>query len=301
MLGILGCGQYGDVYEGYWVPYRMKVAVKTLKHDYLQEETASAEDFVKEVGIMKRMKHPNLLQLIDPIILGVCSKEPPMYIVTEFMVNGNLLDYLRSTPRDDLEPTTLLYMATQIASAMMYLESKNSIHRDLAARNCLVGENHLVKVADFGLARLVREETYTAQIGSKFPIKWTAPEGLAYSQFSTKSDVWAFGVLLYELVTHGEPPYPDVSIADVYSFLETGQRMDCPRNCPQNVYQLMRKCWQWEAEKRPTFKEIHSMLDNLTQPCDINSGCEDVGVMRVHLVRVNLQVTQKRNPRPQMH
>lgn len=129
-------------------------------------------------------KTSSLLQLS-----GVCTLEPPFYIVTEYMPYGNLLDYLRECSREEVTAVVLLYMATQISSAMEYLE-KNFIHRDLAARNCLVGENHVVKVADFGLSRLMTGDTYTAHAGAKFPIKWTAPESLAYNTFSIKSDVW---------------------------------------------------------------------------------------------------------------
>lgn len=260
----LGGGQYGDVYEAVWKTYNKTVAVKTLK-----EDTMALKDFLEEASIMKEMKHPNLVQL-----LGVCTREPPFYIITEFMTHGNLLDYLRSSNKEDIGPTVLMYMATQISSGMAYLEAKNYIHRDLAARNCLVGENHLVKVADFGLARLMRDDTYTAHAGAKFPIKWTAPEGLAYNKFSTKSDVWAFGVLLWELATYGMSPYPGADLTEVYHLLERGYRMDRPAGCPANVYRLMLKCWQWEAKDRPTFKDIHNALENMFEKSSISEEVE---------------------------
>ncbi|XP_057655913.1 tyrosine-protein kinase Abl isoform X2 [Diorhabda carinulata] len=260
----LGGGQYGDVYEAMWKRYNMTVAVKTLK-----EDTMALKDFLEEAAIMKEMKHPNLVQL-----MGVCTREPPFYIITEFMSKGNLLDYLRNGNKDQINAIVLMYIATQIASGMNYLESRCFIHRDLAARNCLVGENHLVKVADFGLARLMRDDTYTAHAGAKFPIKWTAPEGLAYNKFSTKSDVWAFGILLWEIATYGMSPYPGVDLTDVYHMLEKGYRMECPPGCPPKIYELMRQCWQWHANDRPTFKEIHHALENMFQESSITEEVE---------------------------
>ncbi|XP_064617086.1 tyrosine-protein kinase Abl-like isoform X2 [Liolophura sinensis] len=260
----LGGGQYGDVYEAVWKRYNKTVAVKTLK-----EDTMALKDFLEEAAIMKEMKHPNLVQL-----LGVCTREPPFYILTEFMTHGNLLDFLRTSNKEELGPTVLMYMATQIASGMAYLEAKMYIHRDLAARNCLVGENHLVKVADFGLARLMKDDTYTAHAGAKFPIKWTAPEGLAYNRFSTRSDVWAFGVLLWELATFGMSPYPGVDLTEVYHLLERGYRMERPAGCPANVYNLMLRCWQWDLKDRPTFKEIHYQLENMFQNSSISEEVE---------------------------
>lgn len=129
-----------------------------------------------------------------------------------------------------------------------------------------------MKVADFGLARLMRDDTYTAHAGAKFPIKWTAPEGLAYNKFSTKSDVWAFGILLWEIATYGMSPYPGVDLTDVYHMLEKGYRMECPPGCPPKVYELMRQCWQWLAVERPTFKEIHHSLENMFQESSITEG-----------------------------
>nr|NP_001261963.1 Abl tyrosine kinase, isoform G [Drosophila melanogaster]AGB94656.1 Abl tyrosine kinase, isoform G [Drosophila melanogaster] len=260
----LGGGQYGEVYEAVWKRYGNTVAVKTLK-----EDTMALKDFLEEAAIMKEMKHPNLVQLI-----GVCTREPPFYIITEFMSHGNLLDFLRSAGRETLDAVALLYMATQIASGMSYLESRNYIHRDLAARNCLVGDNKLVKVADFGLARLMRDDTYTAHAGAKFPIKWTAPEGLAYNKFSTKSDVWAFGVLLWEIATYGMSPYPAIDLTDVYHKLDKGYRMERPPGCPPEVYDLMRQCWQWDATDRPTFKSIHHALEHMFQESSITEAVE---------------------------
>ncbi|CAL4102604.1 unnamed protein product, partial [Meganyctiphanes norvegica] len=260
----LGGGQYGDVYEAVWKRYNICVAVKTLK-----EDTMALKDFLEEAAIMKEMKHPNLVQL-----LGVCTREPPFYIVTEFMTRGNLLDYLRNCNHNEVNEVVLLYMATQVAAGMEYLEDRNFIHRDLAARNCLVGENHLVKVADFGLARLMRDDTYTAHAGAKFPIKWTAPEGLAYNKFSTKSDVWAFGILLWEIATYGVSPYPGVDLTNVYHLLESGYRMDCPQGCPTRVYELMKQCWLWNPGDRPTFSYSHHSLETMFQETSITDEVE---------------------------
>ncbi|KAJ8413880.1 hypothetical protein AAFF_G00064780 [Aldrovandia affinis] len=260
----LGGGQYGEVYEGTWKKYSLTVAVKTLK-----EDTMELEEFLKEAAVMKEIKHPNLVQL-----LGVCTREPPFYIITEFMTHGNLLDYLRECDREEVNAVVLLYMATQISSAMEYLERKNFIHRDLAARNCLVGENHLVKVADFGLSRLMTGDTYTARAGAKFPIKWTAPESLAYNKFSIKSDVWAFGVLLWEIATYGMSPYPGIDLSQVYELLEKEYRMDRPEGCPEEVYELMRACWKWTPVERPSFAEIHQAFETMFQESSISDEVE---------------------------
>nr|XP_060630419.1 tyrosine-protein kinase ABL2 isoform X2 [Anolis sagrei ordinatus] len=264
----LGGGQYGEVYVGVWKKYNLTVAVKTLK-----EDTMEVEEFLKEASVMKEIKHPNLVQL-----LGVCTLEPPFYIVTEYMPFGNLLDYLRECNREEVTAVVLLYMATQISSAMEYLEKKNFIHRDLAARNCLVGENHVVKVADFGLSRLMTGDTYTAHAGAKFPIKWTAPESLAYNTFSIKSDVWAFGVLLWEIATYGMSPYPGIDLSQVYDLLEKGYRMEQPEGCPPKVYELMRACWKWNPLDRPSFAETHQAFETMFHDSSISEEvAEELG------------------------
>ena len=160
------------------------------------------KDFLAEAQLMKRLHHPKLIRLY-----AVCTSEEPIFIVTELMKNGSLLNFLRNKGRETVYEK-LMDMAIQIATGMSYLESKNYCHRDLAARNVLVGEKSVVKVADFGLARVIVEREYEARVGTRFPLKWTAPEALNYSKFSIKSDVWSFGILLTELITYGGAPYP---------------------------------------------------------------------------------------------
>ncbi|XP_047134794.1 tyrosine-protein kinase ABL1 [Hydra vulgaris] len=256
----LGGGQYGEVYKAEYKKYGVTVAVKTLK-----EDQTDVEEFLKEADMMKQIKHPNLVRLI-----GVCTHESPIYIITEYMPLGNLLEYLRQSDKADLPATTLLYMASQVAAAMSYLESKGFIHRDLAARNCLVGENHLIKVADFGLARSMMNDYYKAHSGAKFPIKWTSPEALAYNKFSSKSDVWAFGVLMWEIVKYGASPYPGHDLNQVYSLIEQGYRMECPEGCPDAAYELMLDCWKWNPNDRPTFSSICYRLDTMFDATNVD-------------------------------
>lgn len=247
----LGSGQFGSVYEGLWNK-TVPVAVKTLRPGKM-----NPKDFLEEAQILKQLRHPKLLQLY-----AVSTQEEPFYIITELMRKGSLLDYLRSRRCEPLPLLEQIHVGSQVAEGMQYLEERNYIHRDLAARNVLVGENGTVKVADFGLSRLVQEDEYLAQEGARFPIKWTAPEALRFNKFTTKSDVWSFGVLLMEVVTSGSIPYPGMSNIEVIDMVEKGYRMDRPHKCPTKLYNMMMSCWAKTPACRPTFEDLHWQLDD---------------------------------------
>lgn len=261
----LGSGQYGDVYRGMYSPKDgsppIAVAMKTLRDD-----NQVSDDFLKEMAVMKKLRHRNLLPLI-----GVVSLDKPYLLITEFMNQGSLLDFIKNANPMTINHSVQLRIVLQICDAMKYLERENFIHRDLAARNCLVksddagnSDSPLVKVADFGLSRLVDpDEIYTASQGKKFPIKWTAPEGISHKRFSVKSDVWSFGVLFWEVSSYGLQPYPGIDIANVFAMLENGKRLDKPDNCPRDSYDLMKKCWLWEADHRPSFSSLFERLMQL--------------------------------------
>ncbi|KAL1390312.1 hypothetical protein pipiens_001327 [Culex pipiens pipiens] len=246
----LGSGQFGDVWEGLW-NNTTPVAIKTLKSG-----TMDPKDFLAEAQIMKKLRHSKLIQLY-----AVCTLEEPIYIITELMKHGSLLEFLQGKGRN-LKLPQLIDMAAQIAAGMAYLESQNYIHRDLAARNVLVGDNNIVKIADFGLARLIKEDEYEARVGARFPIKWTAPEAANYSKFSIKSDVWSFGILLTELVTYGRIPYPGMTNAEVLNQVEHGYRMPQPPNCNATLYEIMLECWNKDPMRRPTFETLQWKLED---------------------------------------
>ncbi|XP_059837432.1 tyrosine-protein kinase SRK2 [Hypanus sabinus] len=250
----LGAGTFGEVWQGVWND-RTPVAVKTLKTG-----TMAKEDFLREAQLMKKLRHPKLIQLY-----AVCTIQEPIYIITELMKNGSLLDYLHKNQGLSLTLSDLLEMSAQVAAGMAFLEAQNYIHRDLAARNVLVGENNICKVADFGLARVFMgddDNVYEAREGAKFPVKWTAPEAIHSNKFSIKSDVWSFGILLYEIITYGKTPYPGMTNYQVIQELGRGYRMPCPVECPLPLYDIMLECWKQNDYERPTFETLQWKLED---------------------------------------
>nr|XP_054485104.1 tyrosine-protein kinase FRK [Agelaius phoeniceus] len=250
----LGSGQFGEVWEGLW-NNTTPVAIKTLKPGSMDPK-----DFLREAQIMKNLRHPKLIQLY-----AVCTLEDPIYIITELMRYGSLLEYLKKDGGSQISLTHQIDMAAQVASGMAYLESQNYIHRDLAARNVLVGEHNVYKVADFGLARVFKvenENIYEARTETKLPVKWTAPEAIRYNRFSIKSDVWSFGILLFEIITYGQMPYHGMPGHQVIQLLDNGYRLPQPETCPAPLYRMMKQCWNAEPDERPTFDSLSDQLEN---------------------------------------
>uniref|UniRef100_A0AAR2JZE7 Tyrosine-protein kinase n=1 Tax=Pygocentrus nattereri TaxID=42514 RepID=A0AAR2JZE7_PYGNA len=251
----LGNGQFGVVKYGKWQG-RHDVAIKMIK-----EGSMSEDDFIEEAKVMMKLRHENLVQLY-----GVCTKQRPIYIVTEFLPNGCLLTYLR----EDLQHPSavqLLEMCKDVSEGMAYLESQQYIHRDLAARNCLVDSNGTVKVTDFGLSRYVLDDEYMSSAGSKFPVRWSPPEVLLYCKFSSKSDIWAFGVLMWEIYTLGRMPYERMNNTEIVDKVAAGYRLYRPQMANDRIYSVMTTCWHEKADERPTFQDlviiIQDVLDNL--------------------------------------
>ncbi|XP_072264883.1 tyrosine-protein kinase FRK [Pyxicephalus adspersus] len=252
LLKKLGQGQFGEVWEGLW-NNTISVAIKTLKPGSM-----NPEDFLREAQLMKNLRHPKLIQLY-----AVCSLEEPMYIITELMRHGSLLSYLKNDNGALIKVPQQVDMAAQVASGMAYLETQNFIHRDLAARNVLVGDNSVYKVADFGLARVFEDEdVYESKNDIKLPLKWTAPEAIRHHKFTVKSDVWSFGILLFEIVTFGKMPYPGWNGRQTLEHLEQGYRIPKPFNCPQELYNIMTECWNVKPENRPTFETLQWRLED---------------------------------------
>ena len=244
----LTAGEFRETWEANLVTEVSSVMIKTNIATNIPQEI-----FLNEANILKNFSHDNIIRLH-----GVCTKEHPFYIVTELMKNGNLKEYLRTKTGPNLAPKELAYIAAQVANGMIYLGEQNYIHCDLTAMNILVGERNTVKIANFHLARhLNGNRYYTIEGGTRLAIRWIAPEGIISSRLSIKSDVWSFGILLWELVTKGSLPYPGMTNQQVCEAVIEGYRMPEPEDCPEPFYQIMLDCWRLNDDKRPTFNNIH--------------------------------------------
>ncbi|XP_034007931.1 fibroblast growth factor receptor 2 isoform X7 [Trematomus bernacchii] len=247
------------------------VAVKMLKDDATEKDLS---DLVSEMEMMKMIgKHKNIINL-----LGACTQDGPLYVIVEYASKGNLREYLRSRRPPGMEYSyditrvsdeqltfkDLVSCTYQVARGMEYLASQKCIHRDLAARNVLVTESNIMKIADFGLARDVHNiDYYKKTTNGRLPVKWMAPEALFDRVYTHQSDVWSFGVLMWEIFTLGGSPYPGIPVEELFKLLKEGHRMDKPGNCTNELYMMMKDCWHAISSHRPTFKQLVEDLDRI--------------------------------------
>ncbi|KAK1140131.1 ephrin type-B receptor 2-like isoform X3 [Acipenser oxyrinchus oxyrinchus] len=258
---VIGAGEFGEVCSGHLkLPGKREifVAIKTLKSGYTEKQR---RDFLSEASIMGQFDHPNVIHLE-----GVVTKSSPVMIITEFMENGSLDSFLRQND-GQFTVIQLVGMLRGIAAGMKYLSDMNYVHRDLAARNILVNSNLVCKVSDFGLSRFLEDDTsdptYTSALGGKIPIRWTAPEAIQYRKFTSASDVWSYGIVMWEVMSYGERPYWDMTNQDVINAIEQDYRLPPPMDCPSALHQLMLDCWQKDRNNRPKFSQIVNTLDKM--------------------------------------
>ncbi|XP_030008987.1 tyrosine-protein kinase receptor UFO [Sphaeramia orbicularis] len=274
----LGEGEFGSVMEGLLTQEEsvLKVAVKTMKIAICTR--SEMEDFLREAACMKEFDHPNVMRLLGVCLQTVESEGyPSPVVILPYMKHGDLHSYLLYSRLGDcpvyLPSQMLVKFMTDIARGMEYLSSKNFIHRDLAARNCMLNENMNVCVADFGLSKKIYNGDYYRQGRiSKMPVKWIAIESLADRVYTTKSDVWSFGVTMWEIATRGQTPYPGVENSEIYDYLRQGNRLKQPPDCLDSIYALMFSCWLLSPKDRPSFEslrcELEKALEDLPDPQD---------------------------------
>ncbi|XP_040844497.1 focal adhesion kinase 1-like isoform X16 [Ochotona curzoniae] len=254
----IGEGQFGDVHQGmYMSPENpaLAVAIKTCKNC---SSDSVREKFLQEALTMRQFDHPHIVKLI-----GVIT-ENPVWIIMELCTLGELRSFLQ-VRKYSLDLASLILYAYQLSTALAYLESKRFVHRDIAARNVLVSSNDCVKLGDFGLSRYMEDSTYYKASKGKLPIKWMAPESINFRRFTSASDVWMFGVCMWEILMHGVKPFQGVKNNDVIGRIENGERLPMPPNCPPTLYSLMTKCWAYDPSRRPRFTELKAQLSTVLE------------------------------------
>uniref|UniRef100_A0A669PIQ7 Tyrosine-protein kinase receptor n=1 Tax=Phasianus colchicus TaxID=9054 RepID=A0A669PIQ7_PHACC len=275
LLRALGHGAFGEVYEGTVVgiagdPNPLQVAIKTLPEVCSEQDEM---DFLMEALIISKFNHQNIVQCI-----GVSLQTLPRFILLELMAGGDMKSFLRQNRPRANQPSTLtmqdlLNIARDIACGCKYLEENHFIHRDIAARNCLLtctGAGRIAKIGDFGMARDIYRASYYRKGGrAMLPVKWMPPEAFLEGIFTSKTDTWSFGVLLWEIFSLGYMPYPCKTNQEVLEFVTSGGRMDPPKNCPGPVYRIMTQCWQHSPEYRPNFSTILERIKYCTQDPDV--------------------------------
>ncbi|XP_053323792.1 tyrosine-protein kinase SYK isoform X2 [Spea bombifrons] len=253
----LGSGNFGTVKKGIlkMTKSERNVAVKILKND--NEDPSIKEELLKEATVMQQLDNPYIVRMI-----GICEAESWM-LVMELAELGALNKFLLKN-RDVVSEKNVTELVHQVCMGMKYLEEKNFVHRDLAARNVLLVTQHYAKISDFGLSKAIAsdENYYKAKSSGKWPVKWYAPECINYYKFSSKSDVWSFGVLMWEAYSYGQKPYKSMKGGEVSLMIESGKRMECPGRCPSEMYDLMKLCWTYNIEERPSFATIEPKLRN---------------------------------------
>ncbi|XP_052017666.1 focal adhesion kinase 1 isoform X6 [Apodemus sylvaticus] len=254
----IGEGQFGDVHQGVYLSPEnpaLAVAIKTCKNC---TSDSVREKFLQEALTMRQFDHPHIVKLI-----GVIT-ENPVWIIMELCTLGELRSFLQ-VRKYSLDLASLILYAYQLSTALAYLESKRFVHRDIAARNVLVSSNDCVKLGDFGLSRYMEDSTYYKASKGKLPIKWMAPESINFRRFTSASDVWMFGVCMWEILMHGVKPFQGVKNNDVIGRIENGERLPMPPNCPPTLYSLMTKCWAYDPSRRPRFTELKAQLSTILE------------------------------------
>jgi len=256
LLTIIGKGQFGDVHRGTYTiadGNAVEVAIKTCKEDC---DPSVSEKFLEEAYIMQQFDHPHIIRLI-----GIISQSP-ICIVMELAHIGEMRSFLQNS-RLRLKLHNLIMYCYQLSAALSYLEGKHFVHRDVAARNVLVSSEDCVKLADFGLSRSLTEQCYYKATKGKLPIKWMAPESINFRRFTTASDVWMFGVCMWEIMMYGVKPFQGVKNNDVISKIEGGDRLPLPPDCPPGMYNLMCLCWSYEPSERPSVFLVKTTLHEI--------------------------------------